>query len=57
MRTFVQLRRVLESNNELVKKLEQIERKILRHDHDFKSVFEAIIHKIRTRMSFSIRLK
>jgi len=42
MRTFVQLRRILESNNELVKKLEQIERKLLRHDHDFKSVFEAI---------------
>ncbi len=42
MRTFVQLRRILESNNELVKKLEQIERKLLRQDHDFKSVFEAI---------------
>jgi hypothetical protein len=42
MRTFVQLRKILESNNELVKKLEQIERKLLRHDHDFKSVFEAI---------------
>ena len=42
MRTFVQFRRILESNNELVKKLEQIERKLLRHDHDFKSVFEAI---------------
>ena len=42
MRTFVQLRRILESNSELIKKLEQIERKLLRHDHDFKFVFEAI---------------
>lgn len=42
MRTFVQLRRILESNNDLVKKLEKIERKLHRHDHDFKSVFEAI---------------
>lgn len=49
MRTFVQLRRTLELNNELVKKLEQIERKLLRHDHDFKSVFEAIRLLMATR--------
>jgi len=42
MRTFVKIREALESNKELAKKLEQIERKLLKHDHDFKSVFEAI---------------
>lgn len=42
MRTFVQLRKTLRSNEELSKKLDQIERKILKHDHDFKSVFEAL---------------
>ena len=42
MRTFVQLRRMLGSNHELAKKLEQIECELLRHDHDLKSVFEAI---------------
>ena len=42
MRTFVNLRKTLKSNKELAKKLDQIERKLFKHDHDFKSVFEAI---------------
>lgn len=42
MRTFVQLRKVLESNRELAKKLESIESKVATHDNDLKSVFEAI---------------
>ena len=42
IRTFVKLRETLESNTELAKKLEQIERKLLKYDHDFKSVFDAI---------------
>jgi hypothetical protein len=42
MRTFVQLRRMLDANHELAKKLEQMDFKILRHDRELKSVFEAI---------------
>lgn len=57
MRTFVQLRRILESNNELVKKLEQIERKLLRHDHDLKSVFEAIRQLMATNSPSIQRLR
>jgi hypothetical protein len=39
MRTFVKLRAMLETNSELAKKLEQLERK---YDHQFKLVFDAI---------------
>ncbi len=42
MRTFVQLRRVLESHKELADKLYIIERKLSEHDQEFESVFEAI---------------
>ena len=42
MRTFIKLRRTLELNQELVKKLGEIESKILEHDQEFESVFEAI---------------
>ncbi len=42
MRTFVMLRKTLETNKELAKKLQQIERKLVLHDEDLKSVFEAI---------------
>lgn len=39
MRTFVQLRKMLASNADLAKKLEELERK---HDYQFKIVFDAI---------------
>ena len=42
MRAFVQLRKVLEMNKDLAKKLDQIEQKLLDHDQDIESAFEAI---------------
>ena len=39
MRTFVQLRELLESNKDLAKSLQQLEKK---YDHQFKMVFDAI---------------
>ena len=39
MRTFVRLRRMLASNAELAKKLEELEKK---YDHQFSAVFDAI---------------
>ena len=42
VRTFVKLREMLESNKDLAKKIDQLERKFLQHDHQFKAVFEAI---------------
>lgn len=42
LRAFVQLRRVLEMNKDLAKKLNQIEQKLLDHDQDIESAFEAI---------------
>jgi len=42
IRTFVKLREMLETNKDLAKKLEQLERKFLQHDDQFKAVFEAI---------------
>ena len=44
MRTFVQLRRLVNSNKELAKKIEQLEAK---YDEQFKIVFEAIRQLIR----------
>ena len=42
MRTFVKIREMLESNKDLSKKLDQIERKLHLHDDQFKAVFAAI---------------
>jgi len=42
IRTFVKLREMLENNKGLAKKLNQLERKLLQHDHQFKAVFDAI---------------
>lgn len=39
MRTFVRLRRILESHKELLKKIEEMEK---RYDANFRMVFEAI---------------
>ncbi len=42
IRTFVKLREMLETNRDLAKKIDQIERKLGQHDQQFKAVFEAI---------------
>jgi phage regulator Rha-like protein len=42
IRAFVKLREMLETNKDLAKKIDQLESKFLRHDHQFKVVFEAI---------------
>ena len=42
MKTFVKLRETLSSHKELVHKLAELENKIERHDHEIKSIFEAI---------------
>lgn len=42
MRAFVKMRELLETNKDLAKKINQLERKLLQHDQNFKVVFEAI---------------
>ena len=42
MRTFVQLRRLMDSNELLAKKIESLERKYSDHDTQFAIIFEAI---------------
>jgi 3'-phosphoadenosine 5'-phosphosulfate sulfotransferase (PAPS reductase)/FAD synthetase len=42
IRTFVKLREMIETNKDLAKKLDQLERKFHQHDENFKAVFEAI---------------
>ena len=42
MRTFVRLRNLLASNRELSLKLNELERRIEKHDDEIKSIFEAI---------------
>jgi uncharacterized protein YjcR len=42
MRAFVQLRRMIASNEELARKLEELEHKIKKHDEDIGLIFEAI---------------
>lgn len=42
MRTFVKLRGFLESNQDLAQKLNQLEQKFSTHDHQLKTVFDAI---------------
>jgi len=42
MRAFVRLRQMLASNAELARKLEQLERKIEKHDEEIKAIFNAI---------------
>ena len=42
MKTFVKLRETLSSHKELAHKLAKLENKIERHDHEIKSIFEAI---------------
>ena len=47
MRAFVKLREILSTHKELAHKLEQLERKIGKHDEDIKVIFEAI-HQLMT---------
>lgn len=42
MRTFVKLRQILLTNKDLIQKLNQLEKRIERHDIEIKSVFDAI---------------
>jgi len=42
MRAFVKLRRILSTHKELAHKLEQLERKIEKHDTEIHAIFEAI---------------
>jgi hypothetical protein len=42
MRAFVQLRKMIASNEELARKLEELEHKIAQHDEDIGLIFEAI---------------
>ena len=51
MRTFVQLRRLMDSNAMLAEKIEALEAKYAEHDHHFDVVFEAIKQLIATPVS------
>ncbi len=42
MRTFVQLRRLMDSNRDLARKIESLEKKYAEHDHNFQIIFDAI---------------
>lgn len=42
MRAFGRLRQILATNKELAHKLEQLERKIEKHDTEIRAIFEAI---------------
>jgi hypothetical protein len=42
MRTFVKMREMLDTNKDLALKIDELERKFLQHDQQFKVVFEAI---------------
>ena len=44
MRTFVQLRRLMDTNKELARKIQQLENK---YDEQFKAVFQAIKELIK----------
>jgi hypothetical protein len=42
MRVFVKLREMLSAHKELARKLEQLEKKIERHDEEISAIFDAI---------------
>jgi hypothetical protein len=42
MRAFVKLREILSTNKELALKLDQVERKMEKHDEEIKLIFDAI---------------
>ena len=47
IRAFIKLREVLASHKELAQRLDDVERKYQKHDHELTSVFEAIRNLIR----------
>ena len=49
MRAFVQLRRFLESNKELVRKMEELEKAVTGHDEKIKLIFQAIKQLLEPR--------
>ena len=61
MRAFVKLRAVLATHKDLAGKLEELERKFETHDHQIKSVFEAIRQLMappdppKRRIGFSVK--
>lgn len=62
MRVFVRLRQVFMSQKDLARKLDEIERKLGEHDHNFQIVFEAIRQLMhppvpRKRRRIGFRLK
>ena len=63
MRTFVKLRRMLETNRELAQKFEQLERRVGRHDEEIAAILEAIRQlmapreKPRREIGFHVREK
>lgn len=62
MRTFVRLRQFFISQKDLARKLDEIERKLGEHDHNFQIVFEAIRQLMhppvpRKRRRIGFRLK
>lgn len=42
MRIFVRMRRILDTNKILAKRMDELEKKYTQHDHQFKMVFDAI---------------
>ena len=48
MRTFVKLRELLATNELIRQKIEELEKKYEKHDHQFKIVFEAIRELLET---------
>jgi hypothetical protein len=48
VRAFVKLRELLETNKDFAKKLARLERKLLRHDDQFKVIFDAIRQLMET---------
>ncbi len=63
MRTFVKLRRMLETNRELARKFEQLERRVSKHDEETAGIIEAIrrlmtsAEKPRREIGFHVREK
>jgi hypothetical protein len=49
MRTFVQLRRFLESHRELALVIEELQRTVLSHDENIQLIFETIRHMIEKK--------
>jgi uncharacterized membrane protein len=63
MRAFVKLRRMLETNRELARKFEQLERRVGKHDEEISAIIEAIRQlmtppeKPRREIGFHVREK